>query len=45
MDDLLVLGEYDIGTTNNEAECMACLRAIQLAVEHGFYKEYDFIRL
>ncbi len=26
--DLLVLGEYDVGTTNNEAECMACLRAL-----------------
>ncbi len=26
--DLLVLGEFDVGTTNNEAECLACLRVI-----------------
>ena len=25
--NLLVLGEFDVGTTNNEAECLACLKA------------------
>ena len=27
-ENLLVLGEYDIGTTSNEAECFACFRAL-----------------
>ena len=44
-EDLVVFGEYDVGTTNNEAECLACLRALQTVVKLGLHKKYDFIRL